>query len=125
MSKLKKGAIKIVRKCVELALQLYYALQSPEAKTAMTNVTPRWAKTIIIGALGYFISPVDVVPDVIPIVGLSDDLVVLGLAVKTVVECITDEVKGKAKCKVDELFGEEEEENGENEEEEEEDNEGE
>lgn len=32
---------------------------------------------MIIGALGYMISPLDVIPDAIPIVGLTDDLTVL------------------------------------------------
>ncbi len=34
-------------------------------------------KAMIIGALGYLISPLDVIPDAIPIAGLSDDLAVL------------------------------------------------
>ncbi len=99
-NKLKKCAIKAVRKCVELALQLYYALQSPE--------TPNWAKIVITGPLGYFILPLDAIPDFSPIVGFTDDFGVLVLAVRTVAGCITDEMKDKAKHKVNELFGEEE-----------------
>lgn len=34
-------------------------------------------KAIIIGALGYLISPLDVIPDAIPIAGLGDDVAVL------------------------------------------------
>jgi len=69
---------------VELALQLYYALKEPGM--------PLWAKTVIVGALGYFISPVGA----IPVVGYSDDLGVLLAAVVTVASCITDEIKAKA-----------------------------
>ncbi len=98
-SKAKKYAIKAGRECVELALQLYYALQSPE--------TPIWAKSVITGALGYFISPVDAVPDLLP-GGLIDDYGVIVVAVATVAAYITDEMKDKAKHKVNELFGEEE-----------------
>ena len=41
-------------------------------------------KTIIIGALGYLISPIDVVPDAVPIAGLADDLSVLLFVLKKV-----------------------------------------
>ncbi len=99
----KKYAIKAGRECVELALQLYYALQSPE--------TPIWAKNVIYGALGYFILPLDVIPDFLPIIGFVDDYVVLVLARRTVAKYITDEMKNKAKDKVNEWFGEEKEDN--------------
>ena len=49
-------------KLVYAALILYYTLQSD--KVSATN------KAMIIGALGYLISPLDVVPDAIPIAGL-------------------------------------------------------
>ncbi len=100
-SKLKKCAIKVIRKCVELALQFYYALQSPE--------TPNWAKGVITGPLGYFILPLDAIADLLPVVGFGDDYLVLVLAFRTVAKYITDEIKDKAKGKVNKLFGEEEE----------------
>ncbi|MBP6720297.1 MAG: DUF1232 domain-containing protein, partial [Rhodoferax sp.] len=43
------------------ALKMYYA--------ALDSDTPVWAKTAIFAALGYFISPVDAIPDVVPLVG--------------------------------------------------------
>jgi len=97
-SKLKKYAIAAGRKCVELALQLYYSYQSPE--------TPRWAKGVILGALGYFISPLDAVPDLLP-GGYVDDYGVIFLAVTTVAIYITDEMKDKAKREANKWFGEE------------------
>lgn len=81
---------------VEKALQLYYALQNSN--------TPIWAKTVIIGALGYFISPMDVVPDVAPLIGYADDAGVLAMAVATVASYITDDIKAKAKTKLAEWF---------------------
>lgn len=63
-------------KLVYAALILYYTLQSP--KVSATN------KAMIIGALGYLISPIDVVPDAIPIAGLADDLGVLVFVLKKV-----------------------------------------
>lgn len=84
------------REVIELALQLYYALQA-------TN-TPAWAKAVIIGALGYFISPIDAVPDIIPMAGYVDDLGVLTAAVATVAAYITDDVKAKAEAQVKKWF---------------------
>jgi uncharacterized membrane protein YkvA (DUF1232 family) len=55
--------------------------------------------------LGYFISPIDAIPDVIPFVGYSDDLGVLVAAVATVSTYITDDVKAKAKAKLQDWFG--------------------
>jgi len=42
-------------------LILFYALQSP--------YTPAWAKSFVLGALGYFIFPVDAIPDIVTGVG--------------------------------------------------------
>jgi uncharacterized membrane protein YkvA (DUF1232 family) len=82
---------------VERALQLYYATEDPN--------TPKWARAVIIGALGYFITPLDAISDLVPAVGYSDDLGVLALAVATVVAYITPEVKEKARAKMKEWFG--------------------
>jgi len=46
------------RKLVEKALCLYYSAADPK--------TPAWAKSVIWGALMYFIAPIDAVPDAIP-----------------------------------------------------------
>lgn len=85
------------KEVIEKALQLYYAMQAPN--------TPTWAKAVIIAALGYFISPIDAIPDVVPFVGFADDLGVLVAALAAVATYITDEVKNKADAKLDEWFG--------------------
>lgn len=85
------------REVIELALQLYYALQDPQ--------TPAWAKAIIVAALGYFISPIDAIPDMTPVVGFADDIGVLTAAVATVATYITDDIKVKAGAKLAEWFG--------------------
>ena len=79
-------------------LLLFYTLQKP--------LTPGWAKTTIIGALGYFISPLDAIPDITPVVGFADDLGALALAITAVAMFIDDEVKQKAKTKLNDWFGE-------------------
>ena len=81
---------------VERALQLYFAAQDPD--------TPKWAKGVIFGALGYFIFPVDAIPDVIPVVGYADDLGVLAAAIASVAMYITPAVKEKAQAKMKDWF---------------------
>lgn len=84
-------------KVIYLGLLLYYALKR--------DSTPTWAKTVIIGALGYFISPIDAIPDLVPIVGFTDDLGVLTAAVATCALYINNEVKVNAKAKIADWFG--------------------
>lgn len=54
-------------------------------------------KAIVVGALGYFISPLDVIPDVIFGTGFVDDASVLALALGAVVNSITPSIKEAAK----------------------------
>ena len=86
------------KEVIEKALWLYYAAQDPG--------TPSWAKATIYGALGYFIVPVDVIPDFTPVVGFADDLGVLALAVAAVATQIDDKVKALAAQKLKDWFGE-------------------
>ncbi|MBS1155187.1 MAG: hypothetical protein H6R07_1111 [Proteobacteria bacterium] len=86
------------REVIEKALWLYFAAQNPQ--------TPAWAKTVIYGALGYFIFPVDAIPDLAPMVGYADDLGVLAAAVATIALYITGDVKALAAKKLKDWFGE-------------------
>lgn len=97
--KVKRYALAAGSEVVEKALWLYYAAQKPE--------TPIWAKSIIYGALAYFISPVDAIPDALPLVGYADDLGALAAAVGMVAAHITAEVKEQAKKKMRDWFGDE------------------
>ena len=87
-------------KLVYAALILYYTLQSDKVSTAN--------KAMIIGALGYMISPLDVIPDAIPIAGLSDDLAVLLFVLKKVWTDIDPDIQTKAKEKLYKWFDEDE-----------------
>ncbi len=97
-NKLRRFARQAGREVVEKALWLYYALMRPE--------TPAWAKRTIVGALVYFILPFDLVADLAPLVGFTDDLSVLLVAVGTVAAYITPAVKEQARVKANEWFGE-------------------
>ena len=85
-------------KVVYSALLLYYAFTRKE--------TPVWAKNIILGVLGYFIAPIDALPDLTPIIGYTDDLGVLSFGVVTLACYINKEVRAKAKGKLKDWFGE-------------------
>ena len=62
-------------------------------------------KTMIIGALGYFILPVDLIPDAIPTAGFTDDLAALGAIISALASCITLEMQNESKQKCHELLG--------------------
>ena len=87
-------------KLVYAALILYYTLQSDKVSKA--------DKALIVGALGYMISPLDAVPDAIPIVGLTDDLAVLVYVLKKVWVNFEPEIKDKARARLSKWFDEDE-----------------
>ena len=95
--KLRRFARKAGIKVSYAALLLFYVLKSP-----MTTSKDR-AK--IIGALGYFILPIDLIPDFIPVAGYTDDLAALVWGVYCVIKSITPEVKAQAAVKLHEWFG--------------------
>ena len=87
-------------KLVYAALILYYTLQSDKISTAN--------KAMIIGALGYMISPLDVIPDAIPIAGLTDDLAVLLFVLKKVWTDVDPDIQQKAKERLSKWFDDDE-----------------
>jgi uncharacterized membrane protein YkvA (DUF1232 family) len=95
-NKVKNYAVSAGKDVVEKSLCLYYAAQRPE--------TPLWAKTTIYSALAYFIMPLDALPDITPLVGYTDDLGALALAVGTVAAHITQDVKEQASAKLTDWF---------------------
>lgn len=100
VEKVQRIAKRAGAKLIYAALILYYALQSDKVSLK--------EKAFIIGALGYLIGPLDVVPDAIPIAGLSDDLAVLLYVLKTVWSKVDDDVKAKAKSKLHSWFDDDE-----------------
>lgn len=100
VEKISRIAKRAGSKLVYLALVLFYTLQSK-------NVSVK-DKALIIGALGYLISPLDVIPDAIPIVGLGDDLSVLVYVINKIWVDVPEDVKAKAKEKLSEWFDEDE-----------------
>ena len=100
LDKIQRIAKRAGAKLVYVALLLYYLLQSD--KVSLKD------KAIIIGALGYLISPLDIVPDAIPIAGLTDDLTVLLYALNKVWTSIDDDIKKQAQDKLSKWFDDDE-----------------
>ena len=100
IEKISRIAKRAGAKLVYAALILYYTLQSDKISVK--------DKAIIVGALGYLISPLDVIPDAIPIAGLGDDLAVLVYVLNKVWGNVSDEIKEKAKAKLGKWFDEDE-----------------
>ena len=96
LDKLKKVLKIIGVKGVYMLLILYNTLQRKDI--------PPKEKSIIIGALGYFILPLDALPDITPIVGYSDDIFALGMAILKVMPYIDDKMKEKSREQIIKWF---------------------
>lgn len=84
-------------KTIYMALLLYHTVISPS--------TPLKYRTIIFGALGYFILPIDLVPDLLPVIGYTDDIAALAAAIAAVSTSITPAIRHKAKDQLHRWFG--------------------
>jgi uncharacterized membrane protein YkvA (DUF1232 family) len=73
-------------------IALYYASQDPRAGW--------YAKFIILLVVGYALSPIDLIPDFIPVLGYLDDLILIplgvALAIRIIPREVLDEARGKA-----------------------------
>jgi uncharacterized membrane protein YkvA (DUF1232 family) len=67
---------------------MYFCMLDPK--------TPIWVKGTLAAALAYFILPLDAIPDILPIIGMSDDVTVLSAALAAVSTHITTEHQEKA-----------------------------
>lgn len=79
------------------ALRLFYALENEQM--------PMKVKAVIYGALGYFISPLDIIPDMIPVMGFTDDIGILAAAIVFAAQYIDANAKARADEKLEQWFG--------------------
>jgi uncharacterized membrane protein YkvA (DUF1232 family) len=77
------------------ALALYYCL--------MDQATPTQVKLIVAAALAYFVLPLDAIPDILAVVGFSDDAAVILLAWQTVRTHVTDDHLTRAQEALEDL----------------------
>ena len=81
------------------AVQLWFVMQNPDV--------PATTKAVIMGALGYLIAPLDFLPDLMPVLGYTDDFVAITFALIKVQGYIDEEVERKSKHLLAKIFGEE------------------
>jgi uncharacterized membrane protein YkvA (DUF1232 family) len=86
--KLKKVAAKLP--FIEDLLAAYYC--------AFDRETPRHVQAALLGAIAYFILPFDFIPDMMPVLGFTDDAAVLATAIRLVATHITDDHRKAARA---------------------------
>ena len=86
--KLKKLATKLP--FAEDLLAAYYC--------AFDRQTPRHVQLSLLGAIAYFVLPFDFVPDLLPVLGFTDDAAILATAIRMVSSYITSEHRDAAKA---------------------------
>jgi uncharacterized membrane protein YkvA (DUF1232 family) len=98
---------KFWRKLVREATRLPFVEELLTAHyCAFDRQTPLYVKTVLIGAIAYFVLPTDFIPDYIPLIGYTDDAAVLAAAVKVVSSHITPQHREAAKRMLAGLRGE-------------------
>ena len=70
------------------AKRLWYALQHPQA--------PGWLKAGTALVLLYLVSPIDLIPDVVPIFGVVDDLVIVPMAIRWLLGRLPEHIREHA-----------------------------
>jgi len=67
---------------------------------AFDRATPRHVQAALVGALAYFVLPFDVIPDMMPVLGFTDDAAVLATALKLVASHVRPEHREAAKAAI-------------------------
>lgn len=73
------------------ARQLWFALRHPAA--------PGWLKLSTALLALYVISPIDIIPDVLPLIGVVDDLVLVPLAIRWMLKRLPPEILQAARAR--------------------------
>lgn len=94
--KIAQNFANIGKKTTWYVLILYYTLKSDEVSVK--------DKSIILGALGYLILPVDIIPDAIPLLGFTDDASAINMAYCAIKRNVTPEIENKASKKLSQWF---------------------
>ena len=75
---------------VEDLLSAYYC--------AFDKETPRHVQAALLGAIAYFVLPFDFIPDMLPVLGYTDDAAVLATAIRLVANHITPDHRDAARA---------------------------
>jgi uncharacterized membrane protein YkvA (DUF1232 family) len=63
---------------------------------------PWYAKAIAVAVAAYALSPIDLIPDFIPVIGYLDDLIIVPLGIWLVVRMIPEQVMAECRARADE-----------------------
>ena len=72
---------------------------------AFDRQTPRHVQATLLGAIAYFILPFDFIPDMLPVLGFTDDAAVLATAIRLVASHITPEHREAARAALERARG--------------------
>ena len=97
LSKIKSAVKKAGANVIYKALQLFYVTQNPNCPTKI--------KAAIFATLGYFIMPLDIIPDFAPVIGYTDDAAAIATALVIANAYIDDAVREKARETLQNFFG--------------------
>ena len=77
-------------------LALYLAARDPR--------TPWYAKLLVAGIVAYAVSPIDLIPDFVPVLGYLDDLILIPAGVALAVKLVPDSVLADCRAQAQEIF---------------------
>jgi uncharacterized membrane protein YkvA (DUF1232 family) len=96
LAKLAKNALRLGKPVAVQLYTLYLLFKSPE--------TPLKSKMLILGALVYFLSPIDLIPDFLGPFGFTDDIAVITMVCRQLQAAITPALKEQALAAVARFF---------------------
>lgn len=76
-------------------MTLWFCCKNPE--------TPWWVTLLCMAVVAYALSPIDLIPDFIPVLGLLDDLILLPAAIWLIIRLIPPHVYADSQAKADEF----------------------
>jgi uncharacterized membrane protein YkvA (DUF1232 family) len=86
-----------VRALKKETFTLYLACRHPRV--------PWYAKALALLVVGYALSPIDLIPDFIPVLGYLDDLILVPLGIMLVIRMIPEEVLAECRRQSEEIVG--------------------
>lgn len=91
------GQLKLKAKRIKRELRvLYLACQRKDV--------PWYAKLVAVLVVGYALSPVDLIPDFVPVLGYLDDIIIVPLGISLVLHLIPDDILDECRAHADEVF---------------------
>jgi len=80
-----------VRDLKSECIALYFAGRHPQ--------TPWYAKLLVAAVVAYALSPIDLIPDFIPVLGLMDDLIILPLGIALAIRLVPSSVMAECRAR--------------------------